>query len=87
MVATVYALHIPPSTKRASPGDITDAELAEAIRAKNAEDPRFYRRVWALVSEFKCASALSFHGIPQSSRREFLDRLGKIGSRLRKTAG
>jgi hypothetical protein len=69
----------------AMPAEITDEQLAGAISDKNGEDPRAHRRIQALLRDFCPWGTTYYTAIPQARRWEFLGRLGKIGSRLRKT--
>ena len=69
----------------ATPIEISDEQLGEAISDKNVEDPRAHRRIQALIRDICVWPGSTYREIPQARRWEFLGRLGKIGSRLRKT--
>jgi hypothetical protein len=75
-------------SKFTTPTEISDEQLGEAISAKNVEGsvPNVQRRIQAVIRDFTAWPGDSFRKIPQARRWEFLGRIGKIGSRLRKQA-
>jgi hypothetical protein len=63
--------------KLATPIEISDEQLGEAISDKNVEDPRAHRRIKALLKDFCPWGTAYYKAIPQARRWEFLGRLGK----------
>jgi hypothetical protein len=59
----------------ATPAEITDEQLGEAISDKNVEDPRAHRRIKALLRDFCPWGAAYYTAIPKERRWEFLGRI------------